>query len=316
MPSSTLDTLVERYTEVSLTNQRMLASFSAVARSSHDAHLPMIVLKGGDLIPRLYGIAGLRPLSDIDLLVRHEDLPRIHNLLLGMGFVPQLDGNPSYRLPGDPLSLDIVTAIWYLDDQEGLWARRTRRPLAGVEVAGLGTTDLVLHLIAYSVVHRGHLSETFRADLALLLAREQPDWPMLLAQAAQSGLRMPLAYALKVADTSIPSACCPHWVHEHLHPTGLGERLDRWILRRLVTREPMPDLGFFLLFWFAPWSRRLRQLQRFFLPESTFLSWRYGTTAAAAPWRIRVQRWGHLIVEGSRLLGGILSRLISTRQAA
>lgn len=316
MPSSTLDTLVERYTEVSLTNQRMLASFSAVARSCHDAHLPIIVLKGADLIPRLYGIAGLRPLSDIDLLVRHEDLPRIHDLLLGMGFVPQIDGNPSYRLADDTLSLDIVTAIWYLDDQEGLWTRRTRRPLAGVEVAGLGTTDLLLHLIAVSVVHRGDLCEAFRADLALLLAREQPDWRVLLAEAELSGLRMPLAHALKAAETSTPSTCYPDWVRKRLHPTGMGERLDRWILRRLVTREPMPHLGFFLLFWFSPWTRRLAQLRRFFLPEPAFLAWRYGATAAAAPWRTRAQRCGHLMADGGRLLGRILSRLFSTGRAA
>lgn len=316
MPSSTLDALVERYTEVSLANQRMLASFGTVARACHDAQLPMIVLKGADLIPRLYGIAGLRPLSDIDLLVRHEDLPRMHDLLLGMGFVPQLDGNPSYRLLDDSLSLDIVTAIWYLDDQEGLWARRTTRNVAGVELAGLGTTDLLLHLIAFSVVHRGDLSDTFRADLALLLAREQPDWPMLLAQAAQCGLQMPLAHSLEAADTSTPSACYPDWVRERLRPDGVGERLDRWILRRLVTREPMPHLGFFLLFWFSPWSRRLRQLRRFFLPEPEFLSWRYGSTAATTPWRTRAQRCRHLVADGYRLVRRILSRLASAERAA
>ncbi len=316
MPSSTLDALVERYATVSLANQRMLASFSAVARGCHQAQIPIMVLKGADLIPRLYGIAGLRPLSDIDLLVRNQDLPRIHDLLLTMGLVPQIDGNPSYRLPDDSVALDIVTTIWYLDDQEGLWARRTTRNLAGVEVAGLGTTDLLLYLIAYAVVHRGDLSDTFRADLALLVTQERPDWPILLAQAAQSGLRMPLAHALEAAHISSHSTCCPEWVLEQVRPHGMFERLDRWILRQLVTPEPMPHLGFFLLFWFSSWSRRLAQLRRFFFPEPAFLSWRYGPDAAAAPWRTRARRARQLIVDGYRLLCGILSRLLSPGRAA
>jgi hypothetical protein len=46
-----------------------------------------IVLKGASAIYGLYQGAGLRPLSDIDLLVRPEDLPVVMELLLERGFL-------------------------------------------------------------------------------------------------------------------------------------------------------------------------------------------------------------------------------------
>ncbi|MEO7859309.1 MAG: hypothetical protein ABIU05_02510, partial [Nitrospirales bacterium] len=88
-------------------------------------------------------------------------------------FTQQIDGNPAYRSSQSTLSLDLVTNLWYLDEEglAALWARAQTRPLGQLTVKHLGSNDLLLYLIAYSVVHRGHLSPSFFTDLRLLIEK-------------------------------------------------------------------------------------------------------------------------------------------------
>jgi hypothetical protein len=51
-------------------------------------NLPTIVLKGAALIALVYERTTLRPMSDIDVLVRHEDFERAGRLLQAAGFAP------------------------------------------------------------------------------------------------------------------------------------------------------------------------------------------------------------------------------------
>ena len=81
MPSSTLDDLADVYTQISLINKRLLDAYEIVGRSFQQQGIECILLKGADLLTRLYGMRGTRPLSDVDLLVHEQDLPAIHRLL-------------------------------------------------------------------------------------------------------------------------------------------------------------------------------------------------------------------------------------------
>ena len=68
---------------------------------------------------------GTRPLSDVDLFVHEQDLPAIHRLLTESGFAQQIDGNPAYYSSRSTLSLDLVSELWYFDEEglAALWAR-------------------------------------------------------------------------------------------------------------------------------------------------------------------------------------------------
>ena len=146
-------------------------SMRSSARHFSGRALTCILLKGADLLSRLYGVRGTRPLSDVDLLVHEQDLPVIHRLLIEAGFIQQIDGNPAYRSSQSTLSLDLVSDLWYLDEEglAALWDRARTRPLGQLTVKQLGSDDLLLYLIAYSVVHRGYLCPSFFTDLRLLI---------------------------------------------------------------------------------------------------------------------------------------------------
>jgi hypothetical protein len=311
MPSSTLDNLADAYTQVSLINKRLIDEYELVGLALQRQGIECILLKGADLLSRLYGMRGTRPLSDVDLLVHEQDLPAIHQLLIETGFTQQIDGNPAYCSPHCTLSLDLVSNLWYLDEDglTGLWARAQTRPLGRLTVKQLGSDDLLLYLTAYSVVHRGHLSPSFFTDLRLLMKKEPLDWPTLIEEADRRYLKIPLYHGLCQLALSNSAIDIPATVIRQLSPSTKAEYILEFIFRRLVTTRPIPELGHFLLWITQPPGRRLAWLHRTLLPPSFFLTYRYGNESMARPWNTRIIRWWQLATAGSLLLIRILIRL-------
>lgn len=315
MPSSTLDDLADAYTQVSLINKRLLDEYEIVGQAFQRQGIECILLKGADLLSRLYGLRGTRPLSDVDLLVYEQDVPAIHRLLIEIGFTQQIDGNPAYYSPRSTLSLDLVSNLWYLDEDglTELWARARTRPLGRLTVKQLCSDDLLLYLIAYSVVHRGHLSPSFFTDLRLLMEKEPLDWPMLIEEAGRRYLKIPLYHGLCQLALSNSTIDIPATVIRQLSPSTKTEHILACLFRRLVTTRPIPELGHFLLWITQPPGRRLAWIHRTFFPPSLFLTYRYGNESIGRPWHTRINRWWQLATAGSLLLTRMLMRLLFGR---
>ena len=317
MPSSTLDDLADAYTQVSLVNKQMLDEYEIVGQIFQQHGIDCILLKGADLISRLYGMRGTRPLSDVDLLVHAQDFPVIHRLLIEADFIQQVDGNPAYCSSRSTLSLDLISNLWYLDEEglTALWARARIRPLGQITVKQLSSTDLLLYLNAYSVVHRGHLTASFLTDLRLLITKEPIHWPALVEEANRRHLKIPLYHGLRQLALSNPSLAVPAPVIQQLAPSTIGERILEFLFQRLVATRPIPELGHFLLWITQPPGHRLAWVRRAILPPSPFLAYRYGDMGIARPWQTRIVRWWHLAKAASLLLTRILIRLTFWRTA-
>ena len=312
MPSSTLDDLADAYTQVSLINKRLLDEYELVGLAFQRQGIECILLKGADLLARLYGVRGTRPLSDVDLLVHAHDLPAIHRLLIEIGFAQQIDGNPAYCSSNCTLSLDFVSNLWYLDEEglAGLWARARTRPLGQLTVKQLGSDDLLLYLTAYSVVHRGHLCPSFFTDLRLLIEKEPLDWPTLVEEASRRHLKIPLYHGLRQLTLSSSTTGIPAIVIQQLVPETMAEQTLEYLFRRLVTTQPLPELGHFLLWITQPPGRRLAWLCRTLFPSSVFLTYRYGDESVTRPWQTTITRWWQLARAGNILIARMLIRLV------
>ncbi|MEK7236794.1 MAG: nucleotidyltransferase family protein [Nitrospirota bacterium] len=315
MPSSTLDDLADAYTQVSLINKRLLDECETIGQAFHRQGIEYILLKGADLLSRLYGMRGTRPLSDVDLLVHAQDLPAIHRLLIESGFTQQIDGNPAYCSSQSTLSLDLVSEIWYLDEEglRALWARARTRPLGQLTVKQLGSDDLLLYLIAYAVVHRGHLAPSFFTDLRLLIEKEPLHWSTLIEEASRHHLKIPLYHGLSQLAGPNSTTGIPSTVIQQLAPSTISERALEFLFRRLVTTRPLPELGHFLLWITQPPGRRLAWLRRALFPSSRFLAYRYGNDSVTRPWHTRITRWWQLGKAGSLLIARMLIRLVIGR---
>ncbi|MBK9308791.1 MAG: nucleotidyltransferase family protein [Nitrospira sp.] len=314
MPSSTLDDLLEAYTQVSIRNRAILEEFTLIAQRFHQQEIAFIVLKGADVLSRLYGVRGARPLSDVDLLVHESDLPAIDRALRHLGFTQQIDGNPAYASADGALSLDLITTLWYLDQQEldSVWRRAQVRSLDATTISCLDTADLLIYLTAYSVIHRGHLSASFVHDMKLLIEKERPDWPVIVARTRQATLHVSLFHGLSHVVKIFPALPIPDSVLTMLGPTKRQERILAWLLRRLVTTEPLPEVGHLLLFLTQPHSNKMAWLKRRLFPSATFLSYRYGPAGQILPWKTRLSHFYHLTTAALDLIRRVLHRLTTT----
>jgi hypothetical protein len=312
MPSSTLDDLLEAYTQVGVRNRAILDEFTLIAQQLHQHKIAFIVLKGADVISRLYGVQGARPLSDVDLLVRESDISTIDRLLRSLGLTQQIDGNPSYASSERGLALDLITTIWYLDEQglDELWKRAPTRRVGGTTISCLDTADLVIHLTAYAVVHRGALSAAFVQDMKLLIEKESPAWPAVVVRTKQAMLQVPMYHGLHHMRETVPTVAIPDTVLASLAPRNRSELILAWLLRKLVTPDPLPEVGHLLLFLTQPGRKKLAWLKQRLYPSTTFLSYRYGSVGQTMPGRMRLSRWYHLTKAVLLLSGRVLRRLI------
>lgn len=303
MLSSTLDDLADAYSRVSAGNAAVLEQFHAFATLLERAQIPFLVIKGLDVLVRCYGIRGTRPLSDVDLLVHATDLDAIDRILTGAGYSRQIDGNPCYASPGNGLSFDIVTTLWYLDDQSlaELWASAAPHTLHPRTVSLLAADDLLIHLIAYAVIHRGTLTPAWEQDMRLLLLHESIDWMAVTHKARQYSLSIPLLYGLTYLRHRRPTLPIPDAFLQTLTRVGCFENSLYWLLQRLVTTQPIPELGHFLIWLTRPAGSKWWRLRQTFFPSKAFLGYRYGSAATRRPLVTRCRRligigWAVLIL--------------------
>lgn len=321
MSVSSPDKLVEAYAQIGSANRRSLEALTVVLAQFRTRGIACILLKGTDILPRLYGVWGLRPMADADLLVREHDLPAIDRVLRELGYLPQIDGNPAYHHPAGSLLLDLVTEIWYTDDQEGIWRRAVPRNLGNLghlgdlPVLGMGAEDLLLYLTAYVVLHRGHFSPTFPQDLSLLTRKEPLNWDFILEEADRRHLKIPLFHSLSYA-VGHGAAAVPPEALARLAPAGAEEKLLAFLLRRLVREQPVADLGHFLLLITRPRGKKWRWLRQAFYPSAAFLKYRYGERGEARPIRIRLRRAVCLTAQALHLSAHVAYLLVTRRSPA
>jgi hypothetical protein len=317
MSASTLDDLVEAYARVRSLNHEALDRFVEVAAQFRQQGIDFLVLKGADLLSRLYGAGGVRPMTDIDLLVHQSDLIPIDRLLTAYGFTREIDGNPAYRSPDGYLLLDITVDIWYLDHTAlaGIWNRAVPRVIKRLPVRCMHTNDLVLYLTAYAVIHRAACTSQFAKDLTLVARLEQVDWESVAKEAIGRNLKVPVYYGFVLALLMQPNGAIPDDVLARLRPSTYSERWLLHFLRAAVTDKPVYGLGHLLLLLTQPTGARLRWLYQVFFPSTTFLAYRYGRVSTNNhPCRVRLTRILSLVVRTGGLIWRLMSMSWSSRE--
>jgi hypothetical protein len=168
-------------------------------RALEASGIPSIPFKGPVLSERLYGDAALRQSSDLDLIVRPEDLPQALATLQSLGFereyaisperIPALMANSfEIALTRDGIHVDLhwdVMPRFYgiPFDLHAAWLRSRRVDAAGTQVLEFSPED---HFLALAL----HSSKHFWAKLIwlsdlrqLIFLNPALDWDLLLERA-------------------------------------------------------------------------------------------------------------------------------------
>jgi hypothetical protein len=87
LPPRPTETLRKSYYGNAARNSFLYGELRNVLNAFRDKRIEVIVLKGAALAETVYPNRALRPMSDIDLLVRKEKLTQVEATLLDMGYV-------------------------------------------------------------------------------------------------------------------------------------------------------------------------------------------------------------------------------------
>lgn len=298
------EALLEAYSKVSRVNHKILESLSLVLAAFQEQGIEVLLLKGADLLFRVYGAKGLRAMNDVDLLIPEKDLTAVDQTLKRLGYTSKIDGNPAYIDSDRTFSLDIITDIWYLNDANEIWQRAHDRSYLGAQCKVMGSEDLVLYLTAYVVVHRGCLSNAYAQDISRVLEMEPLDWEQVRKLTLQANLKIPVYYGLLFASGR--GAKIPSQVLISLAPKNFKERQLLFLFQKLVTASQIRYIGHFLLWITRPQQQQGNWLKKMFFPSQAMMQYRYGEKKEASYFLLRAWRVVYLAGQAFLLTGKIL----------
>jgi Uncharacterised nucleotidyltransferase len=214
IPAEVLQKLRISYLHSAGRNMRLYHEVGKVLGRLRQHRIPVIALKGTHLAIAVYRNIALRPMADVDLLVKQTDLLKVQEILVEQGyfasreevFCSQVHLAPYKRKDSISIEIHFNIAAPPLServDVEKLFARAQTCFIEGIEVLSLCPEDLLLHLCMHASYQHGFDNgimplvdisttvEHYRGDL---------DWEQVLSRIEEWGVRRCVCLALSLAE--------------------------------------------------------------------------------------------------------------------
>lgn len=281
-----------------------------------------IPLKGPTLGEALYPDPGLRPFTDLDLLIHKADLSRVLQLLPALGYrhlddgrsleYAQAYGNAACFVgEGTPPADFPLDVHWKLLDYRSgrraaaidlqeIWDRAVKVQGWSQPVLGLCPEDLLVYLALHWAVHHALSGLAWPLDLALLLRRQGAhlDWDGVAERAQRWRVAGALYFALcEIHDqfgVGVPPALLAR-----LRPAGLRRSALDWLRHRRSERLERLDYLVPLLL-IDRGSDLLWLLAVGALPPPGWARARYGKESLFAAYRAHYERIGKVCLRTIR----------------
>lgn len=292
-------------------------------RACAERGVACVPLRGLALAERLYGDTAGRPMGDLDLLVRKDELPRVSRILRDLGF-RELTHRPGFA---QAFSYTLVFAKerhgWILVEphwtiayppftdrlaMEGVWARCLKRRTVGVESWSLSREDLLLHLCLHLMHPDGTVPLLWFYEVDRLVRREQADldWSRLSSIAGSATVGLLVAQALgrvrELFGTPVPEEVLAGFARP---PRGvLHGRLSR-LLGEGSDLDGREELAVFLTLGSV--RLRLRYVLGLLFPSAQFMMTRYGLTHRSQLALAYLRRCCRLVWAGGRGIRRLIS---------
>lgn len=215
IPQSVKDQMKASHRRHALRNLNIYRELVNVTRFLDAAGIPSIALKGAFLAQFAYAEPGLRPMRDLDFLLRPEQAIRAFELLEADGYRSLFAGSPDAyfadRIHLPPLSSTsgITIELHHRLTEPGahsvgfeneLWVRCISKIVGGTQIKFLRAEDLLLHLCIHaSLDHQLDLGPLALLDVALLVEATPIDWQDFMTRVSGSGWQRPVLPLLYLA---------------------------------------------------------------------------------------------------------------------
>jgi hypothetical protein len=250
--------------------------------------LEVLPYKGPVLAEALYGNVALRQFSDLDLLVRPDDLPRIKTALGELGYEPGLRlaqaAERDYLKSGYEYTFDgargrnLLEIKWQVlprfysvgFDVDKFFERTSTVTIEGQKLRTLCDQDLMLVLCVHAAKHAWK-QISWLCDVAQLARSRSLDWAALRAEAERLGIARIVAVTFLLAQKLLRSEL-PEGIWFDAKAEGLAQR----IVSLIVAEEEFDpeSLAYFRL------MMELRERRR----DRISFWWRLMATPGAGEW--------------------------------
>jgi hypothetical protein len=190
-------------------NRNLLADTALALRLLREAGCPAMLLKGLALLVDGYQDPALRPMADIDLLVRPADVARALQALerggwrhrpIPEGLLPWLCSVDALRdgKPGIDLHQYLIEYGSSPEVEAGLWDRAHFVEIGGEAACAPSAADLMLHVCLAGLKYGRTINSRWVVDAHAIVrgARGRLDWEVFLAEARRRRASLPLAETL------------------------------------------------------------------------------------------------------------------------
>jgi hypothetical protein len=241
-----LERLSAQRSRVRRDNQHLLARAEQSLDVLREAGVVPIVLKGLDLLHRIYERFDDRTLNDVDLLIAPDELERAIRALERAGWVlPSARETRHYlrsshhlpiRSPGSPpvdfeIHWNLAQELRFRVDGDGLRRRALPLTVAGRAVRRLDDHDFVAHLLLHHFTHYFDRTLKWAVDMHLTSAAPGFDWTAVARRVREWGATAAAGMAVVHLAKVLPD-----WLPETIR----GElRVSPW--RRALTRPLLAD---------------------------------------------------------------------------
>ena len=266
------DFFCEDYAEIAQENRLRVSFTLDLIKEFRGLGIDLIPLKGIDLLMRAYPSHGMRPMADIDLLIRAKDISRVRKLFEDRGFTRKPDEGLTYISADRKINLDILWDIWYLPDKKScdeMWRRAVSETYEGHALQFLHPEDAFLYLVAYVTAHRGVFSQIFVQDLQIFLSRYGNDicWEKLQIRIKHLKLCAPAYHGLTYACTTGLEGIPDDWPAV-LKPRTFWGKLETFFYTHCVSEKPQPKVSYLLTWLSYPGIRsKFKLLREKFFPS-------------------------------------------------
>ncbi len=289
LPPSLRERVRQECLGITARNLALAGELRTILRTFRDQRVPCLPLRGLALAERLYGDIPPRPMGDIDLLVRKEDLSRVQALFQELGF-SEMDRRPgfastfSYTLKFfvERSLMVIVEPHWTIAyppftdrlDMEAVWNRCVPARVVGEQTLSLGREDLLVHLCLH-LTHRDDAPSLWLYELDRYVRRESVArrWDVVLSVSHEVGVERLVGHALNAVVTKFEAPV----------PADVIDALDRRsgqtrpLAQRLVETSKVDGVESLATF-FAVKSlgAKFRYARALLFPQPSFMMLQYG----------------------------------------
>ena len=219
-------------------NLSIIGGLRPVLAAFEQAGIPCIILKGIALAERVYPNIALRGMSDVDILVRKEDLFRVDDHLSSLGYAPQdstaakaihnpagylasLDYRGSHpsslalHVHWHPVNTSVPATLFAGQvDLDRLWERAVMTDLADSRVLTLCPEHLIIYLCEHAL-RVGHSFDRLILVCDIFYAvkafEKAIDWDFMVAESRRFNLSRFVYHGLLIVkhhtSQGIPDAC-------------------------------------------------------------------------------------------------------------